>query len=71
MLNGHEIYSSLYFTGLSLQKVPELLRRMKALYWVKELSLLEKKMILSYFGAINVQKKDKEKSIALTGRDTI
>lgn len=29
------------------------------------------KEVLSYFHAINVRKKDKEKSIALTGRDTI
>lgn len=46
--------------GLSLQKVPELLRRVKALYWVEELSLL-KKNLLSCFGAINIKKKDREK----------
>lgn len=59
MLNGHEIVHSgaLHFVGLSLQKVPELLKRMKALYWVEELSLLEKKLIPSYFGVINVQEK--------------
>lgn len=51
------ILGALHFVGLSLQKVPELLKRMKALYWVEELSLLEKKLIPSYFGVINVQEK--------------